>query len=488
MKLKRMEHQETAHALQTNREFYALFGEQGTGKTYMLLDDAERLFKEDEIDAVLCIAPIGVHSNWIRREIPKLLSVDWLGCAYKPGVKYVERQFEELLHTSRLAVFTINIESAVSKKGFKMCLDFLKRKKNVYFIVDESHRIKNPQARRTKMLLQLAPLAKYRRIATGTATPNSPPDLFTQFEFLAPGRGILGTRSYRAFNARYTKLLPQDNPLVEHIKSQTKKKIQPQIPQTDVNGNPIYQNLDQINRIIKPHSFRILKKDCLDLPEKIMKIRDFDLTPRQRAAFNMAKEDLLIELEQGELETLTAIGMFQKLQQIRSGFVMVDGEAHRIEGPNPMIDALAETIEDTDGQFIVWAQYVEEMHLIAELLEKMDIDRCYYYGDISSGDREIAVDGFQDGTFRAFVGHPAAGGVGLTLTAAESAVYVSNGFKWDDREQSEDRCHRIGTVNHVTYTDLIANDTLDERILTALQNKTDMSGTIMGDMILGAFK
>lgn len=485
MKLEPMKHQVEANERQIGKEFYALFGEQGTGKTYMLLDDIERLYRQQKIDAVLCVAPKGVHSNWVRREIPKLLEVEYEAVAYKPGVKYVERGFQKLLHTSRLAIFTINIEAAVSKKGYQMCLDFLRGKQNVYMIIDESHRIKNPQAARTKKLIALAPLAKYRRIATGTATPNAPPDLFSQFEFLAPRQGVLGTSSYRAFNAKYTKLLPKSSPLVQHIKSQTKKRIEPQIPQTDTDGNPIYRNLDEINRIIQPFSYRILKKDCLDLPEKIYKIRDFDLTPAQRRTYTIAKEELLLEIEGREdLDTMEAIEMSRKLVQITSGFVMVDGEAIRLPD-NPRLETLAGAIEDTDDQFIIWGQHVEEMHMIAELLEKMDIDRCFYYGDVTDAAREEAVEGFQDGTFRAFVGHPAAGGVGLTLTAAESTFYFTNGFNWADREQSEDRNHRIGTTNHVTYTDFIANDTMDERILNALKAKTNMSKAIMGELIRG---
>lgn len=484
MKLKPMAHQETAKALQWNREYYALFGEQGTGKTYMILDDVESLHWNGDVDGFIVISPKGVHTNWINREMPKHWNFDYNAVAYKPKVKYVTNAFAEMMASSKLAVFTINFEAAVTKQGYEMLLEFLRTKKKVYMVIDESHRIKNPNSKRTKMILALAPLAAFRRIATGTATPNSPPDMFSQAEFLAPGQGILGTRSYRSFVATYTKLHPQNSPLVQHIKSQSKRRINPQIPVQDSEGNPIYMNLDKLEKIVSEFSYRVLKKDCLDLPEKIPKLRDYELPPWQRKYYDQVKDELLIELEGcDDPETFDGVAAGRKLQQINSGFILIDGNPRILnEKENPRIDLMAGIVEDYEGQFIIWAQYIWEFELIRRQLEKMNISAGFYYGDVKDADREFAVDEFQAGGLRAFVGHPAAGGVGLTLTAAEDVLYFTNGFKWDDREQSEDRCHRIGTVKHVTYTDLLAINTIDERVLSTLKSKGNMSKAIMGEL------
>lgn len=481
MKLKPMHHQIEGVQRMAGREAFALFAEQGTGKTYMLLWEAEILFEQGKIDALLVTCPKGVHTNWINRELPKHLSCDWLGCAYKPGVRYVQNQFESLLHSSRLAVFSINIQAAVQSKGFEMCLRFLKEKR-VYMIIDESHNMKNPKSRTNKQLQALGPLALFRRISTGTAVPNSPVDVFSQMEFLK--KGLLGTRSFTAFTARFTKLLDKNHPLVRNIQDKTRARFPPQIPQKDENGDPIYQNLDILHKLLEPHSFRVLKKDCLDLPEKIYKIMEFEMPPAQRKIYETMKNDQLLLLETDDgLEAFEAPAVGQKLQQITSGFVIADGEPIDFAvDPNPRLEALRTVIEECDSQFIVWAKFSAEIDAICALLTDMGITHCQYHGRVRDKDRENAIDGFQDGRYRAFVGQPKAGKEGLTLTAAEAAIYYSNDFNLSDREQSEDRCHRIGTTKHVVYTDIVAIDSIDERILVSLRNKTKMGKAVMGEL------
>ena len=101
---------------------------------------------------------------------------------------------------------------------------------------------------------------------------------------------------------------------------------------------------------------------------------------------------------------------------------------------------------------------------------------------MSNDDRVLAVDSFQkDPKIRYFVGQPQSGGLGLTLTAASYAIYYSNSFDLEIRLQSEDRCHRIGTTNNVTYIDIEANKTVDGKIIKALRDKKNLADLVTRD-------
>ena len=106
-----------------------------------------------------------------------------------------------------------------------------------------------------------------------------------------------------------------------------------------------------------------------------------------------------------------------------------------------------------------------------------------YYGDTSDDERNEIVQRFQDprSPLRFFVGNPSTAGYGLTLTEANLVVYYANDFNLETRIQSEDRAHRIGQKNNVTYIDLISEGTLDEKIVEALRNKIDIGAKVLGE-------
>ena len=256
-----------------------------------------------------------------------------------------------------------------------------------------------------------------------------------------------------------------------------------QIIRRDENGEPVYRNLERLKALLEPHSYRVLKKDCLDLPDKVYTTVFFELTPKQRAAYDLMENELRILLEDGTIEPVTALTSLVKLQQITSGYVNVRSSSDPllVDDDNPRIDAVLTAAGTCPGKFIVWARFVDEIRMICAALRKAGYETVEYHGAIGDKDREAAVDSFQRGSARAFVGNPQAGGIGLTLTAAEDAIYCSNSFKLRDRLQSEDRCHRIGTKNTVRYTDIVATGTVDEAIARSLQRKTSVAKQILDD-------
>lgn len=487
MKTEPLAHQEVGvKLLQENPEFYALGCEQGTGKTWIALADAEQQFQAGRITGVLVIAPKGVHTNWIRREIPTHLSVPHEAAAYRAGAgKRQKAQWDLLCQPCRgvLTVFAMNIDAINTSTGWKLARNFLTGHKAM-MILDESSRIKNPDSKRTKRAMNLGQFAVSRRILSGTILSNGPPDVFSQFEFLRPG--LLGTTSYRAFVAEYAEVLPPFHPLCKTIIDEAKKRnpharVNPQIIARDDYGQPRFKNLDQLNRLMTPYMYRVRKDECLDLPPKVYSRQYFELTPELRRAYDAMENELRYYDTDGNVDVVSALASLGKLRQITSGFIIRAGEPELITEKNPRINALKELIEDIEWPVIIWAHYREELRLLAQTLAEMGRTCVQYHGAVKDADREAAVDSFQDGTVDVFLGQPHAGGIGLTLTRAKTVIYYSNDFALETRLQSEDRAHRKGTKGTVVYYDITALDTKDEQIAAALQWKEDVLRRVLGD-------
>jgi len=481
MKTTPMQHQEVgADLLAANPKYYALGCEQGTGKTWMLIDDAERQYNAGLIDALLVIAPKGVHTNWIRREIPKHASVPIESAAYFSGSGKKKKAAVERLFRKHdaLVVLSMNVDAVNTIEGRRIARKFLLTHRTM-MVIDESSRIKTPTSARTKHLIDLGTDAVSRRIASGTPITNSPTDIFAQFEFLRSG--LLGTRSYRAFVAEFAEVLPEGHPLLVAIMAKSRSKITPQVIARDSNGFPRFRNLDKLRKLIEPYMYRVLKRDCLDLPEKIYQTRDFELTAAQRKTYDDLNAKLRIEWDDGTLDAFDALTKITKLQQVTSGFIMRDGEATVLPraADNPRLELLRDILQDNELPVIIWARFREELSQIAELCEEIGIAAAQYNGATSTKAREAAVDDFQSGAIQAFIGQPQSGGIGLTLTAARSVIYYSNDYSLETRLQSEDRAHRIGTTGNVLYIDLVAEGTIDERIADSLQRKEATAAAIL---------
>lgn len=506
MKTKPLQHQITGLARMQGKKAFALFCDMGTGKTYIALADAERAYLKNEIDAVLIFAPKEVHSNWVRREIPKHLEVPNVCFYWKSKVnKKINREIEQLFFSyarNPLRVLSMNFEAVNTKAGYDLVEKFVTCFRTM-IIIDESSRIKTPTAQRTKKIMKIGDKCVIKRILSGTPL-DRPTDLFTQFQFLE--KGLLGTESYRAFVAEYSVLLEESDYRVQAIKRKLMANRQggffmtPQIQARDEYNRPKWKNLDKLKKIIEPHIYRVRKKDCLDLPEKIYQEAYFDLTKEQRQIYDKLKDDFVIELadlqnsngnitlenvfENSDAISFQAIATMTKLQQICSGFVNLEGEPQLLDiKENPRMELLEEIIDkiDKDEQFIIWARFNQEIKQIEELLKNMGIDCRVYNGATSADDRNTIIDDFQAGKFRAFVGNAAAGGIGITLTAASYTIYYSYDYKLELRLQSEDRNHRIGSTKNVTYVTIMAIDTIDMDIYNSLNNKRQVAEKILDD-------
>jgi SNF2 family DNA or RNA helicase len=491
MKTQPMKHQLEALYRMNNRDHYALFMDRGTGKTWTFLADAERLYCSGRIDGLLVVAPKGVHTNWVLREIPVHLEAPHIARAWTASTaKRSLRHMEEVLRPRAddelrpLRIFTINADALIHKRGFEFSASFINAMRACAMVVDESDLIKNPRSARTKAITKLGRSCAVRRIGTGTPATNSPLDLFAQMEFLESG--LLGTTSFAAFTAEHAELLHEKHPLVENIMRQAAQRgkplrAAPQVVARDANGAPRWRNMERLRARIEPHSYRITKEECLDLPPKIYKTTFFDLTPAQRAVYDAAEADMRVMLEDGGIATFTGSALGLKLQQITSGFLITKDGTYSIEAAAPRLEALMTQIDITPPgeQIIIWARFREELRHIAEALRQHGETFVEYHGAVPDDEREAAVDDFQKGTARIFLGQPQSGGVGLTLTAASNVFYYSNDYNSRTRLQSEDRAHRVGTKRSVLYVDLAAERTIDEEIAAAHQRKVSVERALM---------
>ena len=469
-KLKPFDHQIDALEYGWDRPEFALFMEMGTGKSKVLIDNMAMLFLDGQINFALVIAPKGVYRNWVAKEIPEHMSDDipyrvirWVS---GPNKKQQEEMRSVKDKFDGLTIFVMNVEAYSSLKGQKAgqwMAGALGARGMI--AIDESTTIKNHKAKRTKSLMKIAAGFKYRRLLTGSPITKSPMDIYSQCEFLRPG--LLGFESYYAFQGRYAVV-------------QRRKMGQAAFQQ--IVG---FRNLDELTKRIDMFSFRVLKKDCLDLPDKIYTARYVGMTPDQFQMYEQIRRHAMVLLDSGEMSTAPAvITQMLRLQQIMSGHLKTD-DGDMLYFPSKRMDALEEIINEHDGKAIIWSRFRYDIQQITETLNKKFGQGCAvsYYGDTSDDDRAAAVLNFQNPShpLKFFVGNPATAGYGLTLTEANLVVYYANDFNLETRIQSEDRAHRIGQKNNVTYIDLICEGSIDERIVKALRAKIDIGAKVLGE-------
>jgi len=468
-KTKPYEHQREAMERSIGVNAYGFFMEMGTGKSKVLIDSIAYLGNTQQIDFALIIAPKGVYRNWINKEIPEHFPNDIRHsvCAWQANQTKSYKDEAKAFFFSQepgVKIFIMNVEAFSSAKG-KAAGEWMAEKFGRFGLIaiDESTTIKNHKAKRTKSLLKIAAKFKYRRLLTGSPVTKSPMDLFAQFQFLNPM--ILGFDSYYAFQGRYA--IMQKRNMGAHSFQQ-------------ILG---YRNLEELTGKIDPFTFRVLKKDCLDLPDKTYTVRNVGLTMEQIRMYKDLQKEAMTLLENGELVSAPqVITQMLRIQQLLSGHLKTD-EGEMIEIPTQRLSAMMECIEEVSGKIIIWSRFrYDIVHIQRELAKVYGKDSVVsYYGDTSDQDRQIAIDRFQNGNARFFVANPATAGYGLTLTEANTVIYYANDFNLETRIQSEDRCHRIGQKNPVTYIDLIAEGTIDEKIVKALRDKIDIGARVLGE-------
>jgi SNF2 family DNA or RNA helicase len=466
-KTKPFAHQLKALEMSWDKKVFAYFMEMGTGKSKVLIDNMSILYDKGLINGALIIAPKGVYKNWFDSEIPTHMPehvektmVLWESSAGKSKEKELQKLFKS---SYDLHILIMNVEALSTKKGKQFAEKFLSCHKTL-MAIDESTTIKNPGAIRTKTIIGLGDKVSYKRILTGSPVTKSPLDLFTQCYFLDPW--LLDHQSYYTFKTRYaiTKQINVSGRMVQIVVG--------------------YRNLGELSEKLKPFSHRVLKDDCLDLPPKTYMKRTIQLSEEQSKVYKQMKEIALATLNGKMITTVNVITQLMRLHQITCGhFKSDDGVTQTLKSNR--LDELMDVLSEMEGKAVIWAHYRYDIEVIVEAIKKEYGDKSVvtYYGDTSTDDRQKAIKLIQDpeSSVRFIVGTPQTGGYGITLTGASTMIYYSNGYDLEKRQQSEARIDRIGQTKNMTYIDIIAEGTVDEKIVKALRTKVNIATEVMGE-------
>lgn len=463
------QHQLDAWSLSKDREYYALFMDLGTGKSKVLLDTAAYLKLENKIDAQVIVVPKGVQTAWVEEQVPTHLACEDNFTAYWSASPRSEERdaLKEIMDApgKHMRTLIMNCEGLTSMdaKASEYLGEFLK-KRRCLLAIDESTTVKSGAAHRTKVLTRMAKFAPYRRIMSGNPIPNGPMDLYSQTEFLK--KGLLGFSSFYGYRNRFAVMHDM------RFGNRAFKKIVG------------YRDEQELQLMMRKFAFVIRKQDCLDLPEKIYQTIDVEMPADQAKCYNQMRQEAFIQLESGAVSGADQVMVqLMRLHQIACGFLTTDRGIVEFEGPNPRIAAMLEQIEQAPGKVIIWCSYRRNIEqVIAALSEKYGRSTvATFYGDTSKDDRGSATRLFQDPAsgVRFMVANPQAGKFGNTWTRGTTVIYYSNDYNLENRQQSEDRSHRIGQTQSVVYIDLRVKNTVDDRILKVLKAKKTLTDQIV---------
>jgi SNF2 family DNA or RNA helicase len=471
------DHQKEGLFISVYRKAFAWYLEMGLGKTALSIANFCILWMEKKIDAVLILAPKGVHKQWIGEEIPKHIDpkVPLNNTLWTSGTYYLS---EDLKKDNVLNIFAMNIDAVNTEAGRFAIHQFLRlfgakfdightrkgdrfyeniqRKSRIMMIIDESHQIGNWGSGRTQETVDMGKLVEYRRILTGTPIATSLLNIWCQFMFLDPN--IIGINYISAFKSRYCELGGYTG--------------------QEVIGS---QNVEEFYSLIAPHSFRKTKKECLDLPDKIYAHRVYMLGNETRWHYENIKQAFMTELKSGNIvEAKNGLAAMVRLQQICSGFLPDDDEnfeaskrVYEIFSYERAIIAL-DMVNQIEGQVIIWARFIPDIKCIKHTFHKL-------YG------KEIAimdeVDSFKVGKKKILLSNQAKGiGGNLQESGCQNMIYYNNSFNLIHRLQSEDRVHRMGMRGALTIWDIVADKTVDGAITKNLKGKKDLASFALDDI------
>lgn len=432
-----------------NKDVAGIFLDMGLGKSKVVIDIAAYKYKKKLIKKILYVCPNSVTEN-VADEFKLHSTVDFKVLVL---ADHKDKKIK-LLALKDADVYVVNFESlyGLASALFEFQFDMI--------IVDESSRIKNPSADCSKVMHALAEHVPYRAALTGTPVTEGAEDIFSQFKFL--DSSVFG-ESYMAFKSQYMIM-------------------------GGYNGKVCagYRNIEELKNKIFSRSLRFTKAQCLDLPPKIYETRRFDLNKDEIKLYNKVRDNIMVEFKRKEVSTSIILTKIVKLSQVTSGFIKSDDEKI-IPIKNPSrVRVLEEIISELKAKkIIVWCKFRYNIVQVEELCAKLKLGYVSFHGGIEKEDRLPLVKKFNnDPACSIFISQIKTGGIGLNLTSAQYAIYYTNDYSLEARLQSEDRSHRIGQKNQVTYIDLVARGTLDEAIVMALKDKKDFADKVMGSDML----
>lgn len=476
-RLKLFKHQKKALRILSKEDKYALFMEQGTGKTLVIIKHIEALVKKGLTGRIIVFCPDAVVDSWAS-EIEDHLGCDYDLFIYRGKKQRRKKMIKQIISCKKDKIQIVILNYDKSRNDKKD----LKKLKPVMAVADESQKIKNQKAKQTKAVIFITRACDYRYILSGTPISKGNEDIFGQFLFM--NSELLGTK-YKDFEDEY---LIKGGYMGHNIIG--------------------YKNEDQLRAIIKANSFRVKKRDCLDLPP-MTEVRLYcDLSPKAKKVYNQLDKELIAEVEglytslpRKELKaicrkhkikydkkasyltlltlaaskggkkyeialdsTLVKIG---KLQQITGGFLKTEEGVLLLD--QGKLNLTKELVNDQQRPVVIFCKYLAELNTLSKEFKQQGKKVLVISGKVK--DKGKVVKKFQTGKYDIIIVQISSGSSGITLTKADTAIFYSWGHKYDEFDQAKARIDRAGQKNPMTCYLLIARDTIDETILKVLEER-----------------
>lgn len=520
------EHQIRAEEFIKDKPYFALFMEQGTGKSRVIVDHSQYLYECNEIDCIIIISPDTVHEQWIEEQYKEHCLIDYNGYIWSGAKSQRERNlfFKLVDKHDKLLTISFPVDAFITK-NINLYIKHLLENRKCFVVVDESTKIKNGRRKpirgkrggaiRTNTILDLFINVKHKAILTGTPSPQGPFDLWSQFEFLKQNffgmdyfyfthhhgiiiskktvkgqsyKALLDDKTFNLVKNKLSKLERLDFTSINQIALQfdiNTKDVMLINKMTELHS---YKNLKELKEKISSITFYARKKDCLDLPAKVPEKLYCSMNSEQEKIYKQLEKNLMAEYGGRDLTVVNKMVLTLRLQMVAGGlfpygdvskFINKDGEEefdiHYKYEPiknsgkiKSLLDDLEEVYKDTS--IIIWARFRGEIELIEESLNSNGYFCEKFYG----GSDNSVLKRFKAGSTKILAMSPLKGAEGQNLQISTLHYFYSNGYMYDKREQAEDRSHRIGQENKVTYKDLICRGTKDELIYKILQQKKNL--------------
>jgi len=457
-------HQKQAVEMARDKKHLALLMDAGVGKTPTTIQILREVYAtHGRILPTLVLCPVIVVKNWAEEwekfsRVPTANVIPLIG----PTKKRIAHLQKAQSQFGRQFIAITNYEALVSSKPF---YEEISDWQPMCMVLDESHRLKSPTSKRTKLVIKLADNAEYKYILTGTPILNNPLDIFAQYRVLDGGE-TFGS-NYFSFRANY--FYDENSRMPSHV----------HFPSWVIRPD----SYGKIHKLIYRKAIRAKKEEVLDLPPLISQKIFVELSPKIRKAYESMLANFISILDDKVVTAEIALTKTLRMLQIVNGFIKdEDGKESSIDSPKKA--ALKELLSDicTHSKVLVWACFKQNYEQIRDVCNSLKISYVEAHGGTSNKQKYAAVDAFNnDPKIKVFIGHPASLGIGINLVPASYSIYFSRTFSLEHDIQSEARNYRSGSEIHtkITRYDLVAKDTIDEVVLEALKNKVGESEKIL---------
>ncbi len=471
-KIEPWEHQKEAIKRAKKLKHFALFFEMGAGKTSTAINILRhKYYDKKRLLRTLILCPPIVVKNWKAEFEMHSMIGDHVFCLEGSGKDRIFQMHRAIEKRGDGVIFITNYETLLMNDAF----DLINSWQPEAIVFDESHRLKNSSAKRTKLALKLADKADYKYILTGTPILNDAIDLWSQFRVMDGGE-TLG-KNFWVYRAKYFYDANQNMP---------KERYFP-------DWKPRPGSFEELNQKIQGVSMVVKKENCLDLPPLVKQVVKVSLSPQQRELYEAMKKDFVAYVGNQACVASLAITKALRMQQIVSGYVSVEG----IEGgertnvrfkENPRAEALEELLDEIckGSKCLVWAVFRENYASIRDTCTRLNLEFVEVHGEVSQKERDAAVRRFNsDPSCRVFIGNPQSAGIGINLVSASYSIFYSRSFSLEQDLQAEARNYRGGSEIHqkITRIDLVAENTIDEVITEKLAQKVSVSDEVLRDIV-----